>query len=270
MASFISDNRDALAKRHYIRKAGAQAYWFDFSANKLNTYQARFSNNFCLVIYGSEDTDDAYVMPYGDVSAFFSKELLDNRQRWIGNIRNNIIHLSPGSRTMSVSAYYNAFDLLEEDEMREKRYVEENKIEYDINNDFDEDNIIKRINFFNQQYSDTKPYRRHVVSEQIARPSIITDYLKELLEYTCQLCHERGFMQANGIPYIETHHIIELHKLIAGSYCSDNIVIVCANCHRKLHYANVRYHNSNQSKVTVHINGVEYEFTRTLLSSRKS
>ena len=252
--------------RHYIRKAGAQDYWFDFSANKLEAYRTKFGDKFCLVVYGSEVVDDAYVIPYSDVITFFSEDLLDDRHRWIGNIRHNIIRVSPGGKSMSLSAYYNAFELLEETEQGEHKSINESKALYNTDGLSEEENLKKRIRAFNDQYRDAKPYKRRVVSEQVARPGAITDYLKELLGYTCQLCGERGFLQANGVPYVEAHHITELHKLIAGSYCSDNIIIVCATCHRKLHFASVTYEATDPLHVTVKINGMNFTFARTLLS----
>ncbi len=84
--------------------------------------------------------------------------------------------------------------------------------------------------------------------------------------YKCVICEEKGFIQRNDIPYIEAHHIIELHKLMPGSYCSDNIIIVCSNCHKKLHYAKVTYSKINNSEVTVKINDCEYNFNRTIIS----
>src|SRR4051812_11135471 len=83
--------------------------------------------------------------------------------------------------------------------------------------------------------------RRAVLSERIARPNAITTALKQLHKFTCQICHVEGFRQANGSPYAEAHHIIQLSEGVAGSLASDNIIVVCPTCHRKLHRALVTY-----------------------------
>jgi len=107
MGNYIADHRDELSVRHYIRKAGTEFYWFDFSYNKFREYQEQFGIDFCLVIYGSEDEDDAYIMPYKDLQEFFSIDSLEsNRARWIGNIKDDVVHLS-GGKSISVAAYYN-------------------------------------------------------------------------------------------------------------------------------------------------------------------
>jgi 5-methylcytosine-specific restriction endonuclease McrA len=267
VGSYIADHREILSQRHYIRKAGTQEYWFDFASNKLKNYQQQFGFAFRMVLYGSETEDDAYVMPYSEVASFLTDDALDHRGRWIGNIRNNVLRLN-SRKSMSVSAYYNAFDLLDISETQATSYVVETDVSYHVqdNDDVDWAGIQKKVYLFNEQYENIVPHKRRVISEQVARPNIVTDYLKQLRDYVCQLCGEQGFMQRNGTRYIEAHHITELHRLIPGSYCSDNIVIVCATCHRKLHYADVRYESLDAKHIRVSINGVTWQFERNIVS----
>jgi 5-methylcytosine-specific restriction enzyme A len=114
-----------------------------------------------------------------------------------------------------------------------------------------------------------KPQKRVIVSEEVARPNAITDYLKSLQRYTCQICKSAGFAQRNGSLYSEAHHIIELHDLIPGSYCSDNIVIVCPTCHKKLHYANTAYSCINERAVRVTINKTRMDFERNIVAAKR-
>lgn len=265
MGSFISDNRQELSTSHYIRKAGSQDYWFDFSFKKLEEYKSKYGDQFCMIIFGSETEDDAYIMPYYSVQDLFSNDLLDDRQRWIGNIRNNIICL-PNSKSMSVSGFYNRFDLLDRDSSIKLSNIKEKAAIYQTGDNIDKSALRKKIEEFNERYKDTKPATRQTVSNQVTRPGPITDYLKKLQNFTCQICSEQGFMQANGTRYIEAHHIIELHKLLPGSYCSDNIIIVCPTCHRKLHYAKVIYSSMSQNQIEVSINSTKHIFSRSLIT----
>ncbi len=266
VASYIFDNRTARSERHYIRKAGTQEYWFDFSANKLNTYKSRFGLSFCMVLYGSDTEEDAYILPYSEVASLFTEDVLDHRARWIGNIRNNILRLSSG-KSLSISAYYNAFDLLDFSETQKISFVAESDVSYNVEGDIDWDGLRRKIHLFNEQYQNVVPHKRRVVSEQVARPGIVTDYLKQLHNDICQLCGEQGFLQRNGTRYIEAHHILELHRLIPGSYCSDNIVVVCPTCHRKLHYASINYELLDDGRVEVCINGMAYHFVRNIMTN---
>lgn len=263
MSSYIAENRTVLSERHYIRKAGTQEYWFDFSSKKLNGYRKRFGDDFCLVLFGSEAEDDAYIIPYTQAKELFTNQNLDHRNRWIGNIKDNLMRLSPGSKSMSVSAFYNAFEFLDGAQPNEAQ----DSIIFEQADDIDLDVLRDRIRSFNEKYRDAVPHKKRTVSEEVARPGGITDYLKKIHAYTCQLCGERGFLQRNKIPYVEAHHIVELHKLIPDSYCSDNIVIVCPTCHRKLHYATVLYEIIDGETVIAHINGADYEFKRNTLAA---
>lgn len=266
MGSYIADNREELSVSHYVRKASSQDYWFDFTANKMRSYQEQYGSDFCLIIYGSDLVDDAYVLPYSVTSFVFSDNSLDTRGRWIGNIRNNVLRLSPGGRSMSVSAYYNTFDLLDLSDLGPSRAVHHPAVVYNTQIDDDTTELRLKIRDYNERYRTTIPHKRRSISEQVARPGAITDHLKALCNYKCQLCHEAGFLQANGTQYVEAHHIIELHNLIPGSYCSDNIVVVCPTCHRKLHYADVSYSVSDD-EVLVTINGKNYRFAPFTLST---
>lgn len=266
MGNFIAENRAELSESHYIRKAGAQHYWFDFSYNVLEKYKDDHGNQFCLIIYGSEVEDDAYIMPYSAVETLFRDGLLDDRKRWIGTVKNNIINLGSGN-SMSVSEFYNRFDLLDNSVKYNNWISKDNSAVYGTGDEIDKSAIKMKIEEFNKKYRNTKPSSRQTISNQIARPGPITDYLKELQNYTCQICRSEGFIQANGTRYIEAHHIIELHKLVEGSYCSDNIVIVCPTCHRKLHYAKVVYTTVDSNKIQISINDKTYSFTRTILTS---
>jgi len=64
--------------------------------------------------------------------------------------------------------------------------------------------------------------------------SLVTDLKKKYNK--CQLC-DFTFKKKNGEYYNEIHHIIPLSQ--NGKDQEINSLIVCANCHRKLHYATV-------------------------------
>jgi hypothetical protein len=265
MSSYITSFYDTLRERHYIRRAGGRRhnYWFDFSYKPLQKIQGRFGDNFCLIIYASDKTDDAYILPYQVAKNVFTEELLDKRGRWNGYIDKDILHVSlrPRNKLMNVSLYYNRFDLLWGDENQE----------FDLPESIDEENtqihLRELIAEFNRLYQNVQPHKKRIVSERIARPGSIVEYLKEMVDYTCEICEEKGFVQRNRNHYVEAHHINELHELIPGSYCSDNIIIVCPNCHKKLHFADVEYQNADENTVRVRINDGWYQFNRKMISN---
>lgn len=84
--------------------------------------------------------------------------------------------------------------------------------------------------------------------------SIITKMKKKYSK--CQICGFT-FKKKNGEPYNEIHHIIKLSD--DGKDSEINILVVCANCHRQLHYANTDITNILKGKII--INGVVHTIT---------
>ena len=58
--------------------------------------------------------------------------------------------------------------------------------------------------------------------------------LKEAYERRCQVCHSENFVTNHGF-YSEVHHLIPW--AISHDDSRENLVVVCANCHRKFHHA---------------------------------
>ena len=267
MGSYVFDNRDDLSEYHYILKAASGDYWFAARPSKINEYNAKFGDNFCIVLYGSDEIDDCYVLPFIYIKNLFKNEFLYDGTRWMGSISENLLRIRNSGTTLSVTSCYNAFELLDnEDKTDATEAIGEPEGLYNVDTDIELPHLEAYIARFNELYRNATPRKRITISNQIARPSAITDYLKQIQNYTCQICGELGFLQSNGKRYVETHHIIELHKFMPGSYCSDNVVVVCANCHKKLHYARVDYLVVDEKQIVLKINDVEYQFTRNVIS----
>lgn len=88
-----------------------------------------------------------------------------------------------------------------------------------------------------------KPDLRERVSRSIERGSIGAK-LKRANDFKCQLCEALGldpigFLKANGEPYVEAHHATPVSQLEIGSLAASNIMILCANHHREMHYGDV-------------------------------
>ena len=265
MTSYVQQNYDDLKKRHYVRKAGSRDYWFDFT---MQSFREEYGDDFCLILYKSTEFDDCYVLPFSEVKNLFTDNLLDKRKRWIGYISKDILHivLSPNSKAISAASYFNNFEPLWD---KDESEIDEPEIDETLDNiegELELENLHELIEEFNKRFREVKPKKKRVISERIARPGAISGYVKRLRGYTCEICGEKGFEQKNGNLYIEAHHIIELHELIPNSYCSDNIVVVCPTCHRKLHYGDVTYHNLNGDQITMEINGFTHQITRSLIS----
>ncbi|MCK1732965.1 EVE domain-containing protein [Bradyrhizobium sp. 138] len=81
------------------------------------------------------------------------------------------------------------------------------------------------------------------VSKYIERGSV-GSYVKKQIGFKCQVCEVLGrdpfgFKKKNGEPYVEAHHVMPVSELQIGSLAASNIMIVCANHHRQMHYGGI-------------------------------
>jgi 5-methylcytosine-specific restriction endonuclease McrA len=242
--------RELLKENHYVRLASSDNFWFDFRKNVLAKYRKTRQDNFCLIITNSENFSDSYVLPYSLVKSLFQDADVDNRGRWMGTVEKDILKIHASSLSMDISNFYNRFDLLENN----FEYLEPEPAIPSMQEEFSLQNLHKHIQEFNLSFNEATPYKKLNLSERISRPGSISTLVKKLQNYKCQICQIGAFKKKNGVPYAEAHHIIELHNLIKGSYCSDNIIVVCPNCHKKLHYADIKYKNSAKDSFEISIN----------------
>lgn len=78
---------------------------------------------------------------------------------------------------------------------------------------------------------------RSVKSTSYIRNPYVSEYAKRIADGKCQLCGDDApFIDSEGKPYLETHHIEWLSK--GGADTIENTVALCPNCHRKMHVLN--------------------------------
>lgn len=116
----------------------------------------------------------------------------------------------------------------------------------DIQADFGKDSsliesgadAISILRQLNARYADTSPKERcRMVQKYLDRGCAVTNALKSILGAKCQICGWAGFLRKNGIDYfIEAHHLVQVAQMEEGSLCTDNIILVCPNCHREIHH----------------------------------
>lgn len=79
-----------------------------------------------------------------------------------------------------------------------------------------------------------KPGKSRVNTTVYYRDPVIAAAVKEKANGKCDLCGQPApFNNANGLPYLEEHHLIRLAD--GGDDSIDNAVALCPNCHRKMH-----------------------------------
>src|SRR6266702_5974102 len=113
--SYIEAHEEYVRHRHYPTTAARRnSYWFNLYYQKYESKRDKFADNFCLVINGAKNSDDAYVLPVKQFAEFFSNDFIDDHKRWTGYIRNGTLYVCVNghSKGVSVQEYHNAFHLL--------------------------------------------------------------------------------------------------------------------------------------------------------------
>lgn len=75
---------------------------------------------------------------------------------------------------------------------------------------------------------------RPVSTTTYERNEYVVCLAKRRANGVCQLClNSAPFVDLNGDPFLETHHIVWLSK--GGDDTIENTIALCPNCHRKMH-----------------------------------
>lgn len=76
--------------------------------------------------------------------------------------------------------------------------------------------------------------RRRTVSSAFVRSAEVVKETRRRANGICQLCNQPApFIDKNGNPYLEVHHIIWLSR--GGEDNTENTVALCPNCHVRMH-----------------------------------
>lgn len=112
-------------------------------------------------------------------------------------------------------------------------------------------------NNFLEDHPELKNEIEEVLIKRIKRVQEIVLKIKNKYNNCCQF-ENCGFTfsKNNGGFYSEAHHLIPLSQ--EGSQDENNIVILCPNHHRMLHYAQVEIKDKQNNKRHVKINGKNY------------
>lgn len=103
--------------------------------------------------------------------------------------------------------------------------------------------LTQALHDIEDKYKDAAPEVKERQSRYIERGPVGAK-VKKLNDFKCQICDVLGypphaFMKPSGEPYVEAHHVMPVSKLEKGSLHAANIMTLCANHHRQLHFGGV-------------------------------
>lgn len=150
--------------------------------------------------------------------------------------------LIEGTRNSTWSISEKSFKkVIEQSKANEKELEEVNN-----ENIYDEADMIA----LEAKYKNQTPKIREIISKKIERGTIATA-VKKWYDYDCLICkakgeQAKGFKKKNGEYYIETHHFFPVSELQKGSLGLSNLMTLCANHHRQVHYGNIQLLSSDK------------------------
>jgi hypothetical protein len=101
------------------------------------------------------------------------------------------------------------------------------------------------VDFANDVSEQMPPARKQVVLARIARDRALVTKRKKLAGYRCEKCEGvSSWLTTRGVSYVEAHHIIPLGE--DGFDNDRNMIVLCADCHRRLHLGADRHAEAAQ------------------------
>ena len=216
------------------------------------------------------DSDEEYEEERLRVNLRFIKKLLDNPillsdLKNLNDFQSEAVLLN-GWRGSSWSLSEEAFDKLTN--LAESNIIKLNEQVNEIASEklFD----ISDLQKLELKYSNATPRVKEIVSQRIERGNIAKE-IKKANNFECQICkalkqNPYGFKKSNGEYYVETHHIIPVSELEQGSLGTLNLLTVCANHHRQLHYGNVEMIENNDKIFVFKIEKIRVEIEKIKVS----
>lgn len=99
-----------------------------------------------------------------------------------------------------------------------------------------DEQLLKKIYQIAAEIGSKTVKERIRLAKYLARNPAYASLVKKKANYICQICGATPFIQKNGLPYAEAHHIDELAiKRIDNPL---RMMCVCPTCHAVIHYGN--------------------------------
>ncbi len=100
-----------------------------------------------------------------------------------------------------------------------------------------------------------QPKLLHTMARRYERDKTLVSKLKQERGSNCQICGF-SFTKQDGTDYCEIHHLESLAD--GGLDVSSNMLVLCANCHRRFHYGNVQVLSHTALKLVIAIDEAIY------------
>ena len=181
---------------------------------------------------------------------------LINTPLLLGSLANNPII---SQDNLLVSGFQNVVMPLKESVFRYILELIDKEDEFTANVVQEPVNTFENVLLQENKYREAVPEVKEVISKRIERGPV-AKMVKGITNYKCLICDSLGknpytFTKKDGEPYIEAHHIIPVYIRQKGSLSFTNIITVCANHHRQLHFGKVELISNSGETLVLKLDG---------------
>lgn len=112
--------------------------------------------------------------------------------------------------------------------------------------------LVQKIGMLKRPAGVQKPLQRQATSMVYGRDPIVKGWTLRRSKGMCECCRQEApFTDKDGLPYLESHHIV--HLAHGGPDTPYNTASVCPNCHRELHHAGLARRQELTDKLRRHV-----------------
>lgn len=201
-------------------------------------YRDRFLEN-GLFVYSGEGQVGDMTMDGGN------KQIRDHKQNGDSLYVFETVGEQDGAQIVTYNGEYEYFDHYREDapdDNNEMRDAIRFKLapRGGINVDLEESRVgsLSTRQLYERAHGRTNSVSTRSVSNSntsYTRSDLIRDFALRVADGECQACHDSApFKNKSGKPFLEVHHLFRISD--GGVDAPENVVAVCPNCHREIHY----------------------------------
>lgn len=96
--------------------------------------------------------------------------------------------------------------------------------------------VLRKIGVKDKPVGNKTPPKKTTQTTSVVRDPEVKAYVLQEAKGVCECCRNPApFMQVDGLPFLEVHHLKYLAN--SGSDTVENAAALCPNCHRAMHYA---------------------------------
>ncbi len=227
--NLIFEQKDLLERYHYICGYKHETnFWGGIRKEEIQKYFTKYGSNFNIIIYDSSKTPIFYSIPFKEIQYFLNENegFLAHQAkegRWQFTITNDLLNIHGTKYRIDVGKFKN--NIMNIPQLQPQT---------------DFDTLAEVYAKDSEMISYTEGKQKVIISTIIERDRNLRNEALKFFGFNCAVCNF-NFEDAYGewgSNFAEVHHLQPLSELEGAEREIDpkqDLVVLCANCHRMIH-----------------------------------